>query len=381
MKNKVAIIDTLGAHGGSFHFYTFGQSIGLIKSGIKTSLYTNNETINPKIDRLNFFSFYKNVFASKSKIRNGIQWIFGSFRSILHARFSGVSIFHFHIFYTNILILFNIVFVKLLFGKVVLTVHDVSSFASTRKSIFTSKLVYRISDLLITHNQYSLNEIIKIDKLFQRKLHIIPHGNYTPFINIQSNKKRSREYLNLPAEKKILLFFGMIKKVKGLDILLNSFKEVIHKDPNIVLLVAGRLWKNDFTIYQEIIEKNNLSNNIILHTRFIPHYDVEHYFCASDLVVLPYKKIYQSGVLMMSLSYKKPVLVSDLPPLKEVITDNKNGFLFKSEDVKDLTNKLNFILSDKCDLKRIESNGSKLINKEFSWEKIGRLTAKAYKTL
>ena len=381
MKNKVAIIDTLGAHGGSFHFYTFGQSIGLINSGIKTSLYTNNETINPKIDGLNFFSFYKNVFASKSKIKNGIQWIFGSFRSIFHARFSGISIFHFHIFYTNILIFFNIILVKLLFGKVVLTIHDVSSFATSKKSIFTSKLVYRISDLLITHNQYSLNEIIKIDKFFQRKLHIIPHGNYGPFINIQRNQKRSREYLNLPAEKKILLFFGMIKKVKGLDILLNSFKEVIAKDPNIVLLIAGRLWKNDFTIYQDIIEKNNLSNNIILHTRFIPHSDVEHYFCASDLVVLPYKKIYQSGVLMMGLSYKKPVLVSDLPPLKEVITDNKNGFLFRSEDVKDLTNKLNFILSDKCDLKRIESNGSKLINKEFSWEKIGRLTAKAYKTL
>lgn len=381
MKNKVAIIDTLGAHGGSFHFYTFGQSIGLINSGIKTSLYTNNETINPKIDGLNFFSFYKNVFASKSKIKNGIQWIFGSFRSIFHARFSGASIFHFHIFYTNILIFFNIILVKLLFGKVVLTIHDVSSFATSKKSIFTSKLVYRISDLLITHNQYSLNEIIKIDKFFQRKLHIIPHGNYGPFINIQRNQKRSREYLNLPAEKKILLFFGMIKKVKGLDILLNSFKEVIAKDPNIVLLIAGRLWKNDFTIYQDIIEKNNLSNNIILHTRFIPHSDVEHYFCASDLVVLPYKKIYQSGVLMMGLSYKKPVLVSDLPPLKEVITDNKNGFLFRSEDVKDLTNKLNFILSDKCDLKRIESNGSKLINKEFSWEKIGRLTAKAYKTL
>ena len=381
MKNKVAIIDTLGAHGGSFHFYTFGQSIGLINSGIKTSLYTNNETINPKIDGLNFFSFYKNVFASKSKIKNGIQWIFGSFRSIFHARFSGISIFHFHIFYTNILIFFNIILVKLLFGKVVLTIHDVSSFATSKKSIFTSKLVYRISDLLITHNQYSLNEIIKIDKFFQRKLHIIPHGNYGPFINIQRNQKRSREYLNLPSEKKILLFFGMIKKVKGLDILLNSFKEVIAKDPNIVLLIAGRLWKNDFTIYQDIIEKNNLSNNIILHTRFIPHSDVEHYFCASDLVVLPYKKIYQSGVLMMGLSYKKPVLVSDLPPLKEVITDNKNGFLFRSEDVKDLTNKLNFILSDKCDLKRIESNGSKLINKEFSWEKIGRLTAKAYKTL
>jgi len=91
MKRKVAIIDTLGAHGGAFHFYTFGQSMGLINSGVDVSLYTNNETINPRITALKFFSFYKDVFASESKIINGLQWIIGSIQSIFHARFSGIS--------------------------------------------------------------------------------------------------------------------------------------------------------------------------------------------------------------------------------------------------------------------------------------------------
>ncbi len=90
MERKVAIIDTLGAHGGAFHFYTFGQSMGLINSGCDVSIYTNNETLDPEISKLRFFSFYKNIFASKSRIVNGLQWILGSIQSIVHARFSGV---------------------------------------------------------------------------------------------------------------------------------------------------------------------------------------------------------------------------------------------------------------------------------------------------
>ena len=173
----------------------------------------------------------------------------------------------------------------------------------------------------------------------------------------------------------------MIKKVKGLEILLKSLRKVIDSNPDTILLIAGKPWENEFKIYQQIIDENNLSENVILHTRFIPHEDVEYYYSASDLVVLPYKKIYQSGVLMMTLSYGKPALVSDLPPLKEVITDNENGFLFSSEDVSDLARRLNQILGDKDNLERVRVNGNILINTRFDWDEIGRLTKEAYQTL
>ena len=381
MKRKVAIIDTLGAHGGAFHFYTFGQSIGLIKSAVDVSLYTNNETNNPQISKLNFFSFYKDVFASKYRIINGLRWIYGSLKSILHARFSGVTIFHFHIFYTNILVFFNLLLAKFLFGKVVLTIHDVASFANNRESIIPSNLFYKLSNVILTHNQFSKEEIIKLDSSLKEKISIIPHGNYIPFINVRNDKQNSRQYLGLPQDKEILLFFGMIKKVKGLDVLLKSLKNVVNENPNTILLIAGKTWENDFSSYQDIIDKNRLSSNIILHNRFIPHDDVEYYYSASDLVVLPYKKIYQSGVLMMALSYERPALVSDLSPLKEVITNNENGFVFKSEDANDLTEKINIILSDKGNLERVSENGKLLINEKFSWDQIGKLTKQAYQVL
>ena len=125
----------------------------------------------------------------------------------------------------------------------------------------------------------------------------------------------------------------MIKRVKGLEILLYALKDVIKEHSNVLLVVAGKPWKNDFRIYQRIIDKNNLSEHVLLHTKFIPYEDVEHYYCATDLVVLPYKRIYQSGVLVMSLSYGKPILLSDLPSLKEVVVDMETAFMFKSEKV------------------------------------------------
>jgi glycosyltransferase involved in cell wall biosynthesis len=192
---------------------------------------------------------------------------------------------------------------------------------------------------------------------------------------------RSREKLSIPENKKVLLFFGMIKKVKGLEVLLKAMTEVKKKHPDILLVIAGKIWENDFTLYQEIINENNLQDFCLLHTKFIPQEDVAHYYCASDLVVLPYKKIYQSGVLMMTLSYEKPALASNLPPLKEVINDNVNGFLFESETPASLSEKINNILSDENLLEQVRKNGAELVKTKYCWNEIGRQTKAAYQTL
>ena len=87
MNRKVAIIDPLGAHGSSHHFYLFGQALGLLKNDVDVSLYTNNETASPEINGLKFFTFYKEIFKSKSKIISGIKWIIGTIFSVFHADF------------------------------------------------------------------------------------------------------------------------------------------------------------------------------------------------------------------------------------------------------------------------------------------------------
>ena len=119
----------------------------------------------------------------------------------------------------------------------------------------------------------------------------------------------------------------------------------------------------------------------LLHTKYIQQENVEHYYAAADLVVLPYKKIYQSGVLMMALSYEKPVLVSNLAPLKEVIENNKTGFLFESKNSNSLSEKLNQILENKHLLEIVSRNGAELVNNKYDWDEIGLLTKTAYDSI
>ena len=376
---KIAIIDTLGAHGGSFHYYTFGQAIGLIKSGVDVSVYTNKKTQDPNIKGLNFFQTYNNLFVGNSKFLNGYRWIFGTIKSVLHAKFNRISIFHFHIFHTDMLVLFNLLFVKLLLGKIVLTIHDVNSFSSRSENSIFNKLVYKLGNVILTHNRFSLNELNKINIV--ESIFIIPHGNYLPFISKTHTQKKAKEYFKISQNKKVLLFFGMIKKVKGLEILLKAFKNVVKKNNDIVLIIAGKVWKNDFSLYQSIIDKNNLNEYCIIHNRFIAQEKVSLYYNVADLVVLPYKKIYQSGVMLMAMSYDVPVLASDLPPIKEMIDDEVNGFLFASEDTDALSNKLNDILLKPKLLESVKINANKLIKQKFCWNTIGAQTKLAYESI
>ena len=98
---------------------------------------------------------------------------------------------------------------------------------------------------------FSSKEILKISPLVTEKIFIIPHGNYIPFITVDNDQEKARDYLDIDRSKKVLLFFGMIKKVKGLDLLLTAFSRIIKRHSDIVLLIAGKSWKNDFSYYKK----------------------------------------------------------------------------------------------------------------------------------
>ena len=378
MRLKVAIIDHLGAHGSSHHFYLFGQAKGLLANDTDVHLYTNSNTINPCIDNLSFYQFYSNIFNRKNKIISLFIYLIGSLKSHFHARYKNCTIFHYHLFGSSVLVLFNMLLAKLLFAKITITIHDVKSFSSVSSFKLYSRLIYFFSDTIITHNEYSFKEIIEKNTSLSHKTSIIPHGNYLPFIKIKEDQKASRIKLGIEKEKKVLLFFGMIKKVKGLDILLSSLPKVIEKHSSLVLLIAGKPWKDDFSYYQKLIDELSISKYCKLDIKFISHSDVPYYYSAADIVILPYRKIYQSGVLMMSLSYKKPVVVSDLPSFKEIIDDNRTGYVFESENSLDLSRVINKALDNPKLLEEIKENGYNLIASDYKWETIGKQTVDAY---
>lgn len=377
---KAAIIEPVGGHSG-MDYYDFGLCDGLVKAGVEATLYTCDETKIPPHASFKIKTFYKNIYGSDPAWQRGLRFLKGSWRALVDAKRSGIQICHFHFFHIGPLELFNVTLAKLMGIIVVATVHDIEAFVDKLTVPTLAKLVYKFVDQVIVHNRFSQEEVIRVWKVPVGKTSVIVQGNQFHAIDTKKEQSEAKEHLDIPTDRKILLFFGQIKSVKGLDILLKSMPEIIEKHPDVLLVIAGRVWKDDFEKYDEIIRQYGLEEFCICHIRFIPNDQVHYYFSAADLVILPYRNIYQSAVILMALSYKVPVLVSDLPAMAELIADGENGFLFKSEDSRALASKVVHILEHPHLLKSIGESGFELMANQYSWAEVGKQTAQKYQSL
>jgi glycosyltransferase involved in cell wall biosynthesis len=153
----------------------------------------------------------------------------------------------------------------------------------------------------------------------------IVHPLYDNFGEALS-KPAARQHLGLPIAEKIVLFFGFIRKYKGLDILLEAMSQPLIRQSGIKLLVAGEFYE-DRKAYDEIIASKNLSSQLILKTDFIPDSGVRYYLSAADFVIQPYRNATQSGVTPLAYHFEKPMLVTNVGGLPDLVPDGKVGLV------------------------------------------------------
>jgi glycosyltransferase involved in cell wall biosynthesis len=139
-------------------------------------------------------------------------------------------------------------------------------------------------------------------------------------------KAEACKKLGLDPNEKYLLFFGFIRKYKGLDILLDAMGDSRIKAAGIKLIVAGEFY-DDRVSYDEQIKAHGLQDAVKLFTQFIPNGDVRYYFSAADLVVQPYRSATQSGITQIAYSFEKPMVVTDAGGLAELLPDGKVGYV------------------------------------------------------
>jgi D-inositol-3-phosphate glycosyltransferase len=156
-----------------------------------------------------------------------------------------------------------------------------------------------------------------------------PHPLYDNFGPLLSKEDACKK-LGLDPTQKYILFFGFIRKYKGLDILLEAMGDKRVKDAGIKLIVAGEFYA-DRDSYEQAIEQQGLQQHIHLFTEFIPNDEVRYYFCASDLVMLPYHTATQSGISQVAYHFEKPMVVTNVGGLPEVVPDGKVGFVTEPE--------------------------------------------------
>ena len=178
-------------------------------------------------------------------------------------------------------------------------------------------------DAFITMSEKVLNDL----KLFNnsKPATYIPHPLYDNF-GEKISKEEARKNLDIPNDRPIILFFGFIRKYKGLDLLLDAMALLKDRMPALKLLIAGEFY-GDKKQYEEQIAELGLKESLILRTEFIPDSEIKNYFCAADLVVQPYRNATQSGVTPLAYHFEVPMIVTNVGGLAAMVPHNKAGLV------------------------------------------------------
>lgn len=151
-----------------------------------------------------------------------------------------------------------------------------------------------------------------------------PHPIYDHYGERMSKQEACRA-LGLPDNKRYMLFFGLVRAYKGLDLLLDALALVKDRLPDVQLLIAGEFYEDEDK-YREQIARNALTDRVVIRNEFIPDDDLRKYFGAADLIAQPYKSATQSGVTQVAFHFEKPMLVTNVGGLGEIVHHGRMGY-------------------------------------------------------
>ena len=181
----------------------------------------------------------------------------------------------------------------------------------------------RSTDGFVALSESVVQDINHLDKNHKPKTSY-PHPIYDHY-GEQMSKEEACQALNLNPENQYMLFFGLVRAYKGLDLLLDAFGKVKDQLPNLQLIIAGEFYEDEEK-YRAQLYFNKLNDRVIIHNDFIADADLCKYFGAADLIVQPYKSATQSGVTQVAFHFEKPMLVTNVGGLGEIVHDHKMGY-------------------------------------------------------
>lgn len=229
------------------------------------------------------------------------------------------------------------------------------NFISHEKNLFESTLTrigLKNANYFIALSKKVENDLKLISgkrKIFRSELPVYDH------LKGDENKRSEvRKYFNFSDDDKVLLFFGYIRKYKGLDLLIESLKIISETSPqlNFKLLIAGEFY-DDKENYLKLIDELKLNDRIKIFDNYIPNEKVKDFFIASDLVVLPYRSATQSGILNLAYGFNLPVVITNVGGLSEFVIPEQTGVIAEFADAKSISLAIlkYFDLVDKIDFK------------------------------
>lgn len=299
----------------------------------------------------------------------------------------------FHILWNNRFELFDRTFLmlyyKLLGKKIVLTAHNVNADKrdgkDTRSNRLTLGIQYRLCDHIFVHTEKMKAELLRDFKISASRVTAIPFGINNAVPHTSLSRQDARQRLGIGENERTVLFFGRITLYKGIEYLVEAFRKGLAHNRDYRLVIAGKVDRCEkyWAEIREDVRGEVQSGSIILHDRFVADEETEVYFKAADVLVLPYRNIYQSGVLFLAHSFGLPVLAADVGSLTEDIVEGQTGFTFKPEDSDDLARAIErYFASDLfANLEERKQQIREYSVQRHSWDTVAKVTMSVYDQL
>ena len=190
-----------------------------------------------------------------------------------------------------------------------------------------SRYFVRSTDAFVAMSRSVLDDLGLFDT--QKPRRFCPHPLYDHYGALVP-KAEARQTLHLDPDARYVLFFGFIRSYKGLDLLLDAMADQRLKDLDVRLIIAGEYY-GDPKPYLEQIDRLHIADRTVQCTDFIPDSKVNNYFRACDIVAQPYKSATQSGVTQIAFHFEKPMLVTNVGGLAEIVPDGKVGYVVEPD--------------------------------------------------
>lgn len=234
--------------------------------------------------------------------------------------------------------------------------------------IFLTRILFSVVDFFIVQSKAVETELIKFNPK-KKPYRLVPHPLYNIF-GEKVDKIHARDFLkssfkiNIENTEKILLFFGYVRKYKGLSYLLNAMPLILNQ-MQVRLLVVGEFYEDKNLYFQHIRELKIEKYVNVIHS-FVPDEMVRYFFSASDCVVLPYLSATQSGIVQICYHYNKPVIVTNVGGLSETVINEKTGLVINPASSSEISDAVIRFYTEE-----LEEKFAKYIEfekKKYSWE-------------
>ena len=378
--------------GGGDRHYAFGLAMALVSKGVVLDVIGGDEVDSPEMHatpKLNFYHLRRNGRRDAGYIAKSWRVIAYYGRLIRYAATARPKVFHilwnnkFEHFDRTLLMLYY----KLLGKRIVFTAHNVNAGVrdaiDSRLNRVTLRIQYGLTDHIFVHTEQMRLELVETFGVPKASVSVVRYGINNAVPNTMLTSQEARRRLGIGEGEKAILFLGNITAYKGLEYLIAAFERIVTDGGEYRLIVAGRAKNPSDPYVSEIRERLNrktVRQRTIVRMEFIPDEEMELYLKAADVTVLPYTRIFQSGVLFLAYSFGLPVIATDVGSLREDVVEGKTGFICKPEDPVDLARTIERYFASSL-YRQLDSHRGQIrqyVQDRHSWDAVGERTRNVY---